>query len=378
MGTVEKLREVMDELVGMDPSQLGDADTVLELYQQFDRFEAVVCRSSAAFDASHDWVPSHSRSAADWLAWQRHMSKATAARRVRLGRELRSLPVAEQAWLAGEIGSPHVVQLAKTRTPVTAEAMARDEQMLVDQAMDLSYNAFHRAMAYWLGHADPDGAEDDAAAKYERRHLDLSKSFDDMWFGNFTLDAIGGTIVHEEIQRLAKELFGADWAEAKARLGRDPGIHELSRTPGQRRADALREMATRSRMAPAGGRRPEPLFSVLVDYETLAGRICELANRIVVTPGQLVPWLDRAWLERVVFDGPSAVKDVGIHQRLFTGGTRRAVEVRDQECFHPTCEEPADSCQIDHIDPYGTGGPTTETNGQVACGFHNRDRQRRT
>ena len=137
------------------------------------------------------------------------------------------------------------------------------------------------------------------------------------------------------------------------------------------------EMAIRSRTAPAAGRRPEPLFSVFVDYETLNGRICELANGIVVTPGSLVPWLTRSWLERVVFDGPSRIIDLGKQRRLFTGATRRAVQLRDRECFHPLCDLPAEDCQVDHIEPYAAGGETTQANGRPACKFHNLDRHRR-
>ncbi|MEY2474743.1 MAG: hypothetical protein QOG87_58 [Actinomycetota bacterium] len=137
-------------------------------------------------------------------------------------------------------------------------------------------------------------------------------------------------------------------------------------------------MAIRSRTAPADGRRPEPLFSVLVDYETFAGRICELANRSVVSPGSLVRWLDAAWIERIVFGSPSRVIDVGVARRLFEGATRRAVEVRDQECFHPSCEEPAQHCQVDHVEPWAWGGPTTQDNGRAACAHHNRARHRRS
>ena len=85
---------------------------------------------------------------------------------------------------------------------------------------------------------------------------------------------------------------------------------------------------------PAGARRPEPLFSVLVGYEAFAGRTCELADGTVVAPGALTHWLGEAWVERVVFDGPSRVSDVGVRRRIFAGATRRAVEVRDHECFH--------------------------------------------
>jgi Zn ribbon nucleic-acid-binding protein len=79
-------------------------------------------------------------------------------------------------------------------------------------------------------------------------------------------------------------------------------------------------------------------------------------------------------VERVVFDGPERVRDVGVRRRLFAGATKRAVQVRDKECFHPTCEEPAEACEIDHVQPWAAGGLTTEANGRVACGFHNRQR----
>jgi hypothetical protein len=126
--------------------------------------------------------------------------------------------------------------------------------------------------------------------------------------------------------------------------------------------------------APKDGRRPEPLFTVLVDYETFSGRVCELANGTVVAPGALLPWLDGAYIERVVFDGPSRVIDVGVTRRLFTGATRRAIEVRDRECFQDFCDEPADRCQADHVEPYAWGGRTTQENGRLACGHHNRKR----
>jgi hypothetical protein len=111
-------------------------------------------------------------------------------------------------------------------------------------------------------------------------------------------------------------------------------------------------------------------------WETLRGRICELADGTVVAPGTLLPYLDVAWLERVVFDAQSRPIDVGAAQRLFTGATRRAIEVRDRQCFHPTCEVPSAECQADHVVPWAAGGPTTVDNGRMACGFHNRNRHR--
>ncbi len=129
-------------------------------------------------------------------------------------------------------------------------------------------------------------------------------------------------------------------------------------------------------MAPSDGRRPTPLFSVLIDYETLRGRVCELAGGTVIAPGSLLPWLDEAYLERVVF-APGRRVEVSATARLFSGATRRAIELRDRECTHPYCDVPASSCQVDHIVPYTAGGPTIEENGRLLCGFHNRQRSAR-
>lgn len=106
-------------------------------------------------------------------------------------------------------------------------------------------------------------------------------------------------------------------------------------------------------------------------------RICELADATVVSPGRLVPFLDEAWIERVVFDGPDWVMNVGVRRRLFAGATRRAVEVRDRQCFSQFCDVPAEHCEIDHIQPHAEGGLTTEANGRPACGYRNRRRHRR-
>jgi hypothetical protein len=136
-------------------------------------------------------------------------------------------------------------------------------------------------------------------------------------------------------------------------------------------------MARRAGAVPEGARRPEPLFTVLVGYETFAGRMCQLANGTVVTPGSLVPWLDEAWVERVVFDAASRVVDVGQARRAFTGATRRAVQLRDQQCFHPLCTIPAEECEVDHVEPWAAGGQTVMANGRAACAHHNRARHRR-
>ncbi len=366
------------EVVACDPDGLTDAElgpAAVELTRVINQLDAARARLAAAMETRKTHRADGAKTAAAWLAYRTHMPSGETRRWVRHGRAVRQMPETAVAWLDGRIGDAHVGVLCRART-------GRDEQFdeaegtLAGVAVEHRFFEFCRAVAYWCQAADPDRADEEAEAQRARRRVHLSQTLEDMWAGDLLLDPISGAIVSGELARLEQQLFKADWAEATDRLGREPTIDELARTPAQRRADALVEMATRSKTAPKNGRRPAPLFTVLVGYETFAGRICELANGQVIAPGALLPWLTDAYVERVVFDGPSRVIDVSWWQRLFTGATRRSVQVRDRWCYHPTCELPAEACQVDHIQPYDAGGPTTQANGRAACGFHNRNRPR--
>ena len=372
---VQYLKEAIDRLADAGPLVPADAESVVDLFCQFDRLESVVTEAAASFDASGEWALDGAPSAATWLACRRRLRKAQARRIVKRGRELRHLPRFAQAWSKGEVNSAHIDTVAAARTPVTEDTFERDEQVLCEHATTLSYDAFAKSVDYWKQLADPDGAEEDEEARRARRAVYLEKSFDGMWLGHMTLDPLSGAAVSEELCRLEQELFEADWAKASDDLGREPTVSDLARTPAQRRSDALVEMATRSRTAPAEGKRPVPLVSVLIDYPTLAGRVCELANGTVLAPGALLPWLDEAYLERVVFRPGNRV-EVSETARFFTGATRRAIELRDRQCTHPYCDG-SRPCQVDHIIPYAEGGPTNQENGRLLCSFHNRLRNQR-
>lgn len=373
---LDALADAIDRLAGASPQATADPESLLALERQLARLDAVVARAVAAFDASRAWAPDGARTAVSWLATRGRLARHDAKRQLRLGRAARHLPEFAQAWTSGEISGAHVDVVAPLLRDATHDALSRDEHMLAVQSRSLSHTAFVRATAYWAQLADPDGTEERAEERRARRDVQLSESFGGTWLGRLTLDPISGSIVAAELGRLEQVLFEADWADARQRLGREPRTDDLSRTGGQRRADALVEMATRSRTMPSDGRRPAPLFSVLVGYETLRGRVSELASGTVLAPGSLARWIDRADIERAVF-APGRRVEVSVRARLFTGATRRAIELRDRACTHPCCEQPAPSCEVDHVVPFASGGETTQENGRLLCGFHNRLRNDR-
>ena len=362
-----ELREV--DLDGVDDASLSDA--VLAMQRLRGGLEAAEARVLSRWDAQGCWRASGAKTGAAWLAWQQRVPIQVARQRLRHARALRTLPAVEEAWAAGDIDRAHVTTLLGIRTARTAEAFDADHERLLHLARHHGFVDFKRACDRWELVVDPDGAEQGADDDRAARELHLSQSFGGMWFGQLTLDPVSGAIVDTTLRLIERELFDADWAEAKARLDREPTVADLQRTPAQRRADALVEMATRARTAPPGGRRPAPLFTVVVGLETLQGPILELFNRTVLTPGTAARHLTEADVERVVFDGPSRVLDVGAQRRFFTGALRRAIEIRDRTCFHPSCDEVPERPEIDHIHEASKGGPTTQGNGRYGCRFHN-------
>ena len=284
---LQQLVSGLDALVEADPSQLADGAAVVALHRQLERLEAVATRAVGAFDRGHEWEVAGARTASAWLAVECSLPVRVARRRVQVGRALRDLPVAEATWLAGEVSGPAVGLLADARTEVTAEAMERDETMLVDHAGRLSHGSFAKALAYWRQRADPDGVEDDAEALRAGRRVHLSSTYEGRWVLDGVLDPIGGEIVAGALRRIEEQLFRSDWAEARAEHGEATTKEHLARTPAQRRADALVEVCRRSGAVPKGATAPRPLFTVHVDHGTL-GRLCELArSRTVVAPGAL-------------------------------------------------------------------------------------------
>jgi hypothetical protein len=368
---LEALERDVDRLLGLDAFSYADKESMVTMARISAKVECAKSLVATAFDDGGEWASDGAQTAVAWVDTRCHVDKAKARRELRLGRALSHMPATAVAWSEGAITAAQVEALAKLVSARTKEAFLRDEQMLVDQATQMKFGTFHRVAAYWEQCADPDGASEKDMARLARRDVWLVPGTSGMWSGQMNLDQVSGSIVSSEHTRLEKELFEADRAQAKAELGREPKVHELCRTPAQRRADALKEMAMRSATTPADGRRPRPLVTFHVGWETLNGRLCQMGDGQVVAPDTVLGWLLSADFERAVF-APGKRVEVSPTQRLFTGATRRAIELRDKQCAHEYCDAPADQCQIDHIVDFAKGGPTTQENGRVLCGFHNR------
>lgn len=374
---LKPLDGAVDALASLDPADLDGEDAaelLVELRRVTAKLAAVEARLVAAVDRDRPWAEAGYRSTANWLAASDNTSMADAHATVRLARRLRSMPATAAALVAGDITRAHAERLATLAGPDTAEEFARSEEMLVGQARSMRWADFTKACTYWLRHARPDGPDPDAA-DHAHRHVTIHEGLRGTGLLEGELTPVAKATVGAELARIEAELFAADWAAAQAVHGDATTTAHLARTPRQRRHDALVEMATRSATAPADGKRPRPLVSVLVGAEAFA-KVCELADGTVISPGTVASLADEMVVERIVMDGPSRVLDIG-RARSFVGAARRAVEIVDRRCtLGPACDVPAERCEIDHVWRYADGGPTRPDNGRAACPFHHRLRER--
>src|SRR5260221_6595017 len=103
-------------------------------------------------------------------------------------------------------------------------------------------------------------------------------------------------------------LFEADWAEARERFGPNATSEQLRRTPPQRRADALVEMAPRSAAMPDGPRFTPPLLTILASYGAYS-KICELGDGTAIFPAEELPFQFACDIEVIMLDWPKRVID---------------------------------------------------------------------
>ncbi len=370
---------------GLDDESLAEAVTGLVRVRSL--LDAVTAGFVARWDARRLWADDGSRSAGARLGRDAGCRRQSGTRMVHVARSLRSMPLVADAWQAGRISTDHVERLVRAATPERADEFAEAEARLVTVAELGHWSVFDKAVAMFETGADdrrtdPTNPDDVAKrAKKERAHRNarpvrIGDRFEIMG----SLDNKGGQIFSDTWERIRHELWEQDMAQARRACGPDATNAEIAaavaeiRTPAQRCADALVEMATRAGTAPADGQRPRPLITVVVSKDELMGPIRELFNGLVLSRLEIAQLLFEADFERIVFGPTGQPVEVASTQRFFTGGWRRAVEVRDRVCQHPTCDITAEYCQVDHIVEHNDGGPTSVENGRLLCPAHNHQR----
>jgi hypothetical protein len=405
---LEDLEHLLDlankVLFAGQPSQTKCEDlvAVCRIRNKVDALDASIL---TAFEATQEHAAQGHSSP---IGWAKHNCRARGkdlSRRRRLARDLRGLPITNQALVDGEITFEHVEVLARAHRLLGEEIFSVLEQPLVDIACREPFVDFAQAVEYAVVRTMPADAEDRARRQDEDQYASSSPTLDGTGKIDAGLAGAGFLVWQAELDRLCRQLLEEDRAEARDRLGRRPLHTELRRENRQRRAAAMVLMAQRSSLYDGPDLGPCP-FTLIVhsDDSTVAKILDALRQRVaddatgqdvdlddylndieldghslhetddgtVVTPHLILLAMLLGTVRGILYDPDGEILRFGRERRLFSKAQAAAIRSKYRRCCHPYgCDRPPARTQIDHVHEHQHGGLTDTDNGGLECDGHN-------
>lgn len=290
------------------------------------------------------------------------MSSARAQRSVVLASGLPKVPFVAKALETGELSLDQAQVFINIPEHLTDD-LARDEVTLVNASEPLSVADTRRVVDYWKTAVDGPGADTTAEELFDRRYLFGSKTLDGMVKLDGLLDPVAGDLVLTALQAATPPRREGDL-----------------RSPRQRRADALTDLARTFLDSGKAAGTEKPHVLVLTDLDALrgfGGGLHETASGLVLTPSQVRATACDAVINRIVFGPNSEPVDIGRTTRVVPPSMRRALIARDRHCRYPGCDRPHQWCDAHHVWHWADGGPTALWNLKLLCRYHHTLEHRR-
>lgn len=323
-----------------------------------DPLESVFAIGLRRFDKSGEYAADGAVGIVPWLRWKCKMSGGAAAERVEIGRQLEQLPQTQKAFANGDLGYQHVAILARTAEHVGVAEVRKAETSLIKAAETMDAGQFTGVAKSFEHRVDAAAALAEANRAYERRYLHVGEPVDGLM-------RIDGLLTTE---------CGAAFKTALNAMTPPPAKDD-SRTPGQRRHDALMELARRPAGGSAGGAGPRPHLIIRATVETLAGMAGAPAGELEgggSVPAETVSRLAcDSVLTRITGLGELDA-EVTRATRITPPATRRALAERDRGCVAEGCGRPPQWTDAHHVKHWTQGGPTTMPNLILLCRPHHR------
>ncbi len=358
-------------------------------------------------EAERRRVPSIARHRNDalWLADELRIAKGAAGGMIKRGALLFTThPELGEAFRAGVIRDEHITLFARVwNRPTLRPALARDVRALID----FTHNDWFTCQALFRGWeelVDPIDPNDYAA----RAHTDRSLTFTDPVQQQVVMEILTTTaafsLVEPALKVLVAEMFEADWAEARNRVGIDATMADLLRTDTQRRHDALFRLLRNG--IGADEATANVVTNIIVDAETLeneaerrdavacrettalqsltadealrraTSRRCESESGRAISPSDALDFAIAAKVRLFVMDARTNDFEASAKTRLFNGSKRLGVMIRDRHCQGAGCDTRAWHCDADHTIRHTDDGPTVPTNAKSRCGPCHRHKTR--
>ena len=343
----------------------GLTDVLKVAFSCRNQVDAAVTSAIGALDQAAEKAPdgevTMALSCATWLSHNLQVSSSTAHAQVLLARRLPSLPATATAFQRGELSPQHASVVVRG-----VEAVERGggeagpaEALLLQEARQRDPRDLLRWGLSLLHELVPQEMVAEEERRRRRRYLHLRETFDGGYELEGYLDPEGGATLKTALNGL---------------LG--PRPRQDQRSPGQRRADGLVELATRvldrGELPVRGGQRPH--LTITASLETLrgdAGAPAALLDWGFPISGQALRRIARdAEITPVLLSPRGDPLHVGRKYRTATAKMRKALALRDRRCVWPGCDRPPDWCQRHHEQPWASGGETEVEGMSLLCVRH--------
>jgi hypothetical protein len=343
-------------------------EAVLELAEDLDlkQLRSLIDRLEARFagrvheaTARGEHLASGHCSAVSWVMDTFTLSQSSASDRLRVGKQLGSLPEVAEALEAGKIGYQSAAVICQLRDKLGDKNDQLDEEEWIGHARRLSVKELRYLSLHMRYVIDPDGFDRDTEENYEERFLYISE-MNGMYHLTGVLDPEGGAALKTAIDALAK------------RLGRDDG-----RTPKQRRADAMVEVVhhamDQGTLPRRNGVRPHVTVTTTIDglKAELGAAASELESGMPISSKTVQRLACDGTLARIL-KADSMVVDVGRATRATSPAQSRALNARHRGCAGPGCDRPINWTCTHHIDFWARRGPNDLRNMLPLCYYHHR------
>jgi hypothetical protein len=322
-----------------------------------DRCLASVIQDLSVFDQSAEWAIDGYKSLNSWLCHETRRSNGEAHRMIQLMRQLRSLPVTEEAFANGTLAASQASVIAANVTDKTIDLFADVESEMVPLLAECTVDQTGRIMKEWAARANAAvDADNGSDPEPETDHLHFSALMDGRFRLDGQLSGDNAKVVEEGLNSCLPELVEGE------------PILPYS----QRQAAALVEMARRAlQNVPSPARRSTEM-TVLIDFQDYVnGGVARYSDGTTLAPDRVKRLLCDANLTFIVQGENHEPLWMSRTVRSATPAQWRALVARDRHCAFPGCTVKPIWCQAHHILEYDRdNGPTDIDNMALLCGGH--------
>src|SRR3989454_5368950 len=300
------------------------------------------------------------QTACSWVAQTCGLTPNAASDRLCVGKQLEAMPLVAEALGTGEIGYQATSVICHFRENLREDLreLCYEEQW-IGHAKEYTVKNLHWLAEHVRYMLDPDSFDHGIEEDYEKRFLSISES-SGMFHISGVLDREGGSALKTAIDSLSKRIGTGD-----------------ERTPKQRRADALVEVAhhamDRGTLPRRNGVRPHVTVHTTVEglKRELGAAASELQSGTPVSSKTVQRLACDGTLSRVL-KADSVVVDLGRATRAISPPMHRALKAHHRGCGWPGCDRPINWTTPHHLEFWSRGGPTNLRNLLPLCYYHHR------